>query len=617
MKRLLSFMLALVLILSLGITAFADETAPKGSITITNATKGKNYQLYKVFNSTPSVDENGNPKLDANGKPISSYTITSADKFYDMMFGNNIQTHAEYGTASDYFNYDYDTHYVTEKQGIDSSKLFKYLGWLAEKLEPDATQTANGTTVEFKPLDTGYYLINRGNSSTVTVTTTALNPKVIDKNQKPNVNNSFNKLVWDEDYIDPETGEVTGAWVESSSANIGDIIKWRIPFTATNYDGEFQVQYYSIRDRKSSSLWIEFNDIEVKVNGESLGKGYYWCAGDNSLNTGDWTATNAPDQWTDDPNEAGWFLIHYGYDDIEILIPWMDNFTFEGVKSQSQGYKLSVVLESNDENVPLSKSINTEAINEVVVSYNASVGPDAANSNATNEAELHWHTVNGTTGPEDSEVTTVRTYKLGVTKVADDGSTGTAATRLSGAIFKLYKSYNRDTKEYSDPIYVIPTGQTGVYILDDVDTVVSGSNRTTSRKAYDTTVWKEWVEEGTMTVTVDGVEVKVRNDMETPANGQLVIMGLEAGTYYLEEYQPPKGYNKLNYAVEVTVGSGDTATYDNGHVVFSKIVENKRGVELPSTGGMGTMMMITIGTVIAMAFAVLMITQKKMSIYRD
>ena len=44
---------------------------------------------------------------------------------------------------------------------------------------------------------------------------------------------------------------------------------------------------------------------------------------------------------------------------------------------------------------------------------------------------------------------------------------------------------------------------------------------------------------------------------------------------------------------------------------------NSTGVELPSTGGEGTMMLITIGTMIAMAFAVLLITHKKMSVYHD
>ncbi|MBR4878510.1 MAG: LPXTG cell wall anchor domain-containing protein [Clostridia bacterium] len=40
-------------------------------------------------------------------------------------------------------------------------------------------------------------------------------------------------------------------------------------------------------------------------------------------------------------------------------------------------------------------------------------------------------------------------------------------------------------------------------------------------------------------------------------------------------------------------------------------------MELPSTGGEGTMRMITIGSIVAIAFAVLLITNKKMSVYQD
>ena len=46
-------------------------------------------------------------------------------------------------------------------------------------------------------------------------------------------------------------------------------------------------------------------------------------------------------------------------------------------------------------------------------------------------------------------------------------------------------------------------------------------------------------------------------------------------------------------------------------------IENNTGMELPSTGGKGTMMLITIGSMVAMAFAVLLITHKKMSVYHD
>jgi LPXTG-motif cell wall-anchored protein len=47
------------------------------------------------------------------------------------------------------------------------------------------------------------------------------------------------------------------------------------------------------------------------------------------------------------------------------------------------------------------------------------------------------------------------------------------------------------------------------------------------------------------------------------------------------------------------------------------VVHNSKGVVLPSTGGMGTFWLITIGTILAIGFAVFLITHKKMSVYTD
>ena len=46
-------------------------------------------------------------------------------------------------------------------------------------------------------------------------------------------------------------------------------------------------------------------------------------------------------------------------------------------------------------------------------------------------------------------------------------------------------------------------------------------------------------------------------------------------------------------------------------------VFNSTGLELPSTGGTGRTIIFTAGTILAMVFAVLLITHKKMSIYTD
>ena len=46
-------------------------------------------------------------------------------------------------------------------------------------------------------------------------------------------------------------------------------------------------------------------------------------------------------------------------------------------------------------------------------------------------------------------------------------------------------------------------------------------------------------------------------------------------------------------------------------------VQNSKGDELPSTGAECTFWMITIGTLLAIGFAIFLITHKKMSVYTD
>ena len=58
MKKILSLMLAFVLVLSMSVTAFAADG--QGSITITNATIGESYSVYKLFDATYNADAEGN-----------------------------------------------------------------------------------------------------------------------------------------------------------------------------------------------------------------------------------------------------------------------------------------------------------------------------------------------------------------------------------------------------------------------------------------------------------------------------------------------------------------------------------------------------------------------------
>lgn len=107
---------------------------------------------------------------------------------------------------------------------------------------------------------------------------------------------------------------------------------------------------------------------------------------------------------------------------------------------------------------------------------------------------------------------------------------------------------------------------------------------------------------------------------ETPDDGKFVIAGLDADTYYLEETKAPDGYNRLkepvNVVITANIASGKTVTATityNETATGTVRIENQTGVELPSTGGIGTTVFYVIGGLLMGVAVVLLVTRKKMS----
>lgn len=83
------------------------------------------------------------------------------------------------------------------------------------------------------------------------------------------------------------------------------------------------------------------------------------------------------------------------------------------------------------------------------------------------------------------------------------------------------------------------------------------------------------------------------------------IEGLAAGkTYYLQEDKAPKGYNKLTERMALTVEAGEAG-------VNKANVQNLAGIQLPSTGGMGTVAFAVVGLIVMAGAAVTLIIKKR------
>lgn len=564
MKKILSLMLAFVLVLSMSVTAFAADG--EGSITITNATIGQSYSVYKLFDATYNANAEG--KADAV-----SYSITTNNQFFSVLFGEDGKS------ANNYFNYDAVTGTVTKKSTVNDTELIAYVTGIVNASGTNYTLDAGpvkatATEVEFDNLDYGYYIIKSTLGGTVTINSNTPDVEVIDKNQQGATD--FNKQI--------KTGEKNGAelWGDNNSACFGETVKYKITFNATNYDGANQTQFYSVYDTTGAAISPDFTSITVKVGNDTLTKGYH-------IGTGEFAGTSVKlGDWDGDKTAAEWYLVQSDKDNFRISIPWMTNHTLVG--NGTTGYSLSF---GTDAESKFDSPVPVEITYKATVEDNATIGGasyNTAGSNNINTAHVKWYFHGGT----DSTINdTVHTYVYGIGILKEDSST---AANLAGAEFEVYID-----EACTQQVKFVTTGIKGVYSHDE-----DGKGAT--------------------------------NKVVSQLNGKIVLLGLEDGDYYLKEVKAPDGYNALSAPVKIEVGEGkseDFSVYANtsGEVadteqdmegytkhtfgVTKATVGNSKGVELPSTGGKGTTMLITFGSLIAIGFAVFLITHKKMSIYTD
>ena len=594
MKKLISILMVLAMVLSLSVAAFATENT--GSITITNATIDETYALYKIFDASISTDAAGETNA-------VSYSITTDNQFFEALFGD--------GTAANtYFVYNANTGTVTKKEGVNDSELIKYLTELvAGGTYTTAVDPVKATTdeVKFESLPYGYYLITSTLGTTVTINSNTPDVSVIDKNQKPG--SEFDKLI--QNGVDAEGNPV---WAEANTANIGDQVTYKIEFEATNYDGDKKIKYYQINDEKGDAIWADFESFEVYVGGVKLERGYYLSQGGE--NTDNWEFLGNWEGAEKDRNNAQWYLVHLDYDKFRVTIPWLENHTLSNVTNDA-GATTSYAL--NFPETATSKfdsPVQVKIIYDAVVETNASIG-DTTHGNRYNKAYASWTSEyeTGSTTPEE-----VVTHVYGIGLLKDDIATG---VNLAGAKFRIYSD-----KDCTVPVYVIPTDVDGVYIVDSLGTAiedVSGIKKEASRDVFEDYL-AEYLGEN-----------EQDNYVVSQINGKLAVLGLKAGTYYLKEVEAPDGYNALTQPVEIKAGEGispffiyadkdgnvaDIQAEDGIHEEYRldlthTVVHNSKGVVLPSTGGEGTFWLITIGALVAIGFAVFMITQKKMSVYTD
>lgn len=246
-KKLLSMLIALTMVFTLAIPAFA--AGEKGSITIDNAEIGQTYTIYQILKlesfsnvSSTEKDENGNP---AGGNY--AYKVTEAWEGFvnDADKGGKFLTVDEAG-------------YVTWKADADVVEFAKLAQEYAKNLANNqGKKDANSATVSFENLDLGYYLVDSTLGALCSLDTTNREIIMREKNAVPEIEKEVQ-----EDSEAGENGE--GGWGTENDADIGDTVNFKA--TVTVQKG---AENYVVHDTMSAGLTYT-GVTAVKVNGKDV-----------------------------------------------------------------------------------------------------------------------------------------------------------------------------------------------------------------------------------------------------------------------------------------------------------------------------------------------------------
>lgn len=557
-KRFASILLAMVMVLGMSMTVFAQTKAlnpadeDNATITIKNPAKGETYSLHKLFDAT------------VNGDNI-AYQGTVPEGLKDYFIADEVG----YISPTDVIAVKDDNGKITGTNMTDGLKAALEAWAVADGGITEEVSDGTGDLV-FTGLPYGYYVVTTTHESdaageppttkaAITVTSTQPNANIYDKNvNKPSADKT----------------------VEKDSYSIGDIVKYTGTFDTTNYialEGETgaeskQVVDYVIQDTlpeflsnaKVTKITIgATKDADGKLTGGTVFEGDNVTSlqfGSVTVGTGDSTKTY----------------------EKAILIPWADEVRdTEGKVSYTNKYAqgAQIVIEY-EATLTSTTNINADDKNTI------SIRPIVVDEDSTEKKpwDEKW---------EDNAV--IRTYAAAIKKVDEDNQP------LAGATFKI-KGLTVEAV----------TGETGVYRVVSYD---SAPNSTVESVELSTDA------EGKLYIVGLAEDVKLTvTEFKAPDGYNKLTETKELRPQKLTEtIYETSGEKHYDEDGNLVAESSTTTTTETVTKNLSELdeaalkIENQRGTLLPSTGGIGTTIFYVVGGILVIGAGILLVAKKRMS----
>ena len=359
-RKIAALVLAAVMVMAMGITAFA---ATDGSIIVTNATKGQTYEAYLIFTASPSNPEDETSNIIYTATPA-QVAISGFDTYFDKALD-------EEGNYS-----------ITKKAGANDEELIQWVKNNFESLKQgdaiDGTWTDNDTYT-FSGLDYGYYYITSSLGSVVTIDTAGKNVAVVDKNESTPTGPE-KKITAEDSAIDSSLDQ-SGISVANNDTSVGSTETFTVTFNATN--------------------WVKSEDGQTPESGTEGTKVTKWNFTDTPEGLDiDASTVKIYVNGTDAAHDVTSTVTNINVDADGVLtftIPWVDG----------QGKHLYPAETPGSELIP------------VTIVYNAKINADAATAVAPNEVVIKY---NDDTQVGDKAVTDTYTYKFKLEKKDEKGN---------------------------------------------------------------------------------------------------------------------------------------------------------------------------------------------------
>jgi len=643
LAKVLSLALVLVMVLSLGGTAWAAEAtrtvvdntvSGTGSYTVTinkNSTDkaAHTYGAYQIFKG--DLAEEFTETYDTNPpETVISRTPTGNKTLSNIQWGDSIDSDKVAVLITDLNAIDG----ITLAAGSDAATVAKAISdaslstdsaeaqqvaaafnkALTANAIQTGTVTAGATSGTITGLNVGYYLIKDTANVTedgaltrfilevlgdVAVTEKASVPSVQKKVKETNDSNAASTT-------NPKNPT---DWQDAADYDIGDSVPFEITATTASTVSDYVKYHVTIQDKQSAGL-TEPEKFTITVLGETFymkKDGTFYT--DNSFGTGDSSKNTAT----------------------------TTNGTKITVSKANTEAEQTFAIKVEFENSTSGNKINAEANNKpIVVDYESVLNSSAQIGSAGNPNEVYLKFSNNPNSddgsdegktPEDKVI--VFTYEIKALKVEPTSDTAIDQSAYENLTPEQQANYVKIGDKWQ-PVQAL--NGAGFTLFKKVP----GNSLTDIQIEQKKSSFAEAKGKGDVVQSGSEWFIAVNNELNTGSTFE--FKGTDAGVYKLVETTVPSGYNKANdiditvtavydtdsadpklkqltvtpdsFAAVVTGTNDGTSEITTDGVITGKIL-NQKGNQLPETGGVGTTLFYVFGSMLVIAAAVYFVTKKR------